>query len=159
MNWSSAIFAYALGDFNVPIGDRLPKQLWKCQELYCAAEVLQNATLLNVDFETTLGGLGKKDFAFIDPPYPRGASDEHWFNRYCKDFFTLEDHDRLGKIIAKQDKRGTRMMILLGDDRKILRCYPNWFKRRNLHSRSLISGNPSSRRVAREVVLTNYVRA
>lgn len=145
------------GKFNVPIGDRLPKQLWKASELHNAARLIRSATLVNADFEATLGMVGKGDFAFIDPPYPRGASNGEWFNRYCKDFFTLEDHQRLGNTVEILDKKGALMMILLASDSQTLHCYPRSFKQRTLWSKSLISGKPSCRRSVREVVLTNYV--
>jgi len=143
------------GHFNVPMGDRLPKRLWNVSELQNAARLLRNATLVSADFKETLSRLGKRDFAFIDPPYPRGAKDQ-WFNRYCKYFFTLEDHQRLGEVAEELDRKGTLAMILLAFHPRILDCYPSSFKRRNVRSKSLISGKPSSRRVIREVILTNY---
>lgn len=145
------------GDFNVPMGSRRPKQLWKASNLFDAAKPLQHAKLVNADFGVTLRKLRKGDFAFIDPPYPRGASERCWFNRYSKDLFTLEDHQRLGRVVKELDKKGIMVMILLGSSPEIMTYYPSSFERRDLHFKSLISSIPSSRRVVREVVLTNYI--
>jgi DNA adenine methylase len=145
------------GNFNVPMGSRLPRELWERSALLEAARLLKHARLVHADFGVTLRGLGKRDFAFIDPPYPRGASDGYWFNRYSKNVFTLEDHRRLGRSAEALHRRGALMMILLASDAQIMSCYPSLFKRRDfLESKSLISGRPSSRGTVREVVLTNY---
>lgn len=145
------------GSFNVPIGDRRPKRLFDRRALYQAAELLQNAKLLNADFETTLRRLKRGDFAFIDPPYPRGAREGFGFNRYASDFFSLEDHKRLGRIVRDLDNRGAHVMILLAASQAILQCYPSHFQRVTLQSKSLIASKSSSRRTIKEIALTNYL--
>lgn len=144
------------GDFNVPIGDRLPEELWDPEELYQAAKLLQSARLLNADFETTLGTLRKGDFAFIDPPYPRGARAGFGFNRYSPSFFSLEHHKRLGRRVRISDQKGSTLMITLSQFPELLQCYPQSFVRTVLNSKSLISSKLSSRCSVNEVVLTNY---
>jgi len=143
------------GDFNVPIGDRLPKKLWNPALLYRAAKLLQNAKLLKADFETTLLGLNRKDFSFIDPPYPRGAQEGLGFNRYTSDFFSFEDHRRLGRVLKTLDRRGVSLMVTVAPCQEILELYPE-FRRTRLRSKSLISCESTSRRIADEIVLTNY---
>ena len=145
------------GDFNVPIGDRRPEKLWSSTDLLQAAKLLRNAKLLRADFESTMRRLKRGDFVFLDPPYPRGAREGSWFNRYCRDLFSLDDHRRLGKLATKLDKRGVLLMILVASEPEILRYYPRYFRRTELRSKSLISGKTSSRRTIGEVVLTNYV--
>jgi len=144
------------GDFNVPIGDRLPKKLWDPRQLSHAAKLLKNARLVTSDFETTLHTLKKGDLAFIDPPYPRGAPESAWFNRYASDFFLLEDHCRLGKVVESLDEKGVSLMLLMASYPAILRCYPSSFVRTTFSSKSLISGKASARRTIEEVVLRNY---
>jgi len=143
------------GFFNVPIGDRLPKRLWSAEGLSQAARLLQNARLLNDDFERTLRGIKRGSFVFIDPPYPRGAR-KGWFNRYSKDFFLFEDHQRLGRLTETLDERGISLMMIVGANPELLRCYSSSFVRTRLRSKSLISSKPSSRFSVEEVVLTNY---
>jgi DNA adenine methylase len=143
------------GDFNVPMGDRLPTDLWDPDSLRRAAKLLHKAELLTADFETGLAFLSKNDFAFVDPPYPRGASKGLGFNRYTSDFFSIEDHKRLGATLRTLDRRGVFLMITLGCHPEILKLYPR-FNRTRLRSKSLISCESGSRGLADEVVLTNY---
>jgi len=144
------------GRFNVPMGDRRPEKPWDPEALYRAANLLRNAKLLNADFEVTLRGLKAEDFAFVDPPYPRGSRRGFGFNRYASDFFSLEDHRRLGRLMETLDNRGIYLMILLSDSREILPCYPPSFCRTYFRSKSLISSAPSSRGAIAELALTNY---
>lgn len=144
------------GRFNVPIGDRRPHRLWDPEALHQAAKLLRNAKLLNGDFETTLTSLKRGDFAFIDPPYPRGAYKGFGFNRYASDFFSLDDHERLGRIIEVLNDRGVSLMISLASSPEIMECYPSLLDRTTLRSKSLIASTSTSRRAVSEVVLTNY---
>jgi len=144
------------GSFNVPIGDRRPKKLWDPQALYQAAELLQNAELLNADFETTLQCLKGGDFAFIDPPYPRGSQGGTGFNKFHEDFFAAEDHKRLGKALRELSRRDVLLMITLSASSRILKHYPAFLTRHYLNGKSLMSAQRESRRTVREVILTNY---
>jgi len=144
------------GRFNVPIGDRLPKKMWDEEELYRAASLLRNATLLSTDFETTLAKVRKRDFVFVDPPYPRGARDGVGFNRYSENPFTLDDHRRLGRTVDTLNKRGVFLMILLASSSEILREYPASLTQMKLRTKSLISCDTFSRRPVSEMILTNY---
>jgi DNA adenine methylase len=146
------------GDFNVPIGDRRPKKLWDPRQLSHAGKLLRNAKLVSADFEQTLSMLKKGDLTFIDPPYPRGALENAWFNRYSSDFFSLEEHRRLGKVVRSLDDRGIFLMLLVASYAPILKCYPSNFVPTTFSSKSLISGKSSSRRTSEEVVLRNYSR-
>jgi len=157
--WNGLYRVNQKGDFNVPMGDRLPRKLWDPEELNAAARQLRRAKLVNADFETTLGRLKAGDFAFVDPPYPRGAQTGFGFNRYATDFFSFEDHIRLGRIIEQLDRRGVLLMVLLSQSPDILRHYPLWFNRIPLRSKSLISSRSESRRMVSEIVMTNYVRS
>ena len=154
--WNGLYRVNKRGKFNVPIGDRLPETLWNTQEFRRAAKILSCATLIAGDFKLTLRKAKRGDFVFLDPPYPRGASLSTGFNRYCSDFFSPVDHKRLGRVTRSLDKMGVAMMILLASSKDILSCYPKSFYRKRLRSKSLISGDSSSRRLVDEIVLTNY---
>jgi DNA adenine methylase len=154
--WNGLYRVNKEGKFNVPIGDRLPKKLWNANDLYKAAEALASAELITGDFKTTLTVAKRGDFVFLDPPYPRGASVHTGFNRYCSDFFSPKDHERLGKIVRSLDSKDIHIMVLLASSKEILSCYPASFDRKRLRSKSLISCNSLSRRLVDEVVLVNY---
>jgi len=154
--WNGLYRVNRRGQFNVPIGDRLPEKLWDMDDFRNGAEILAHARLVRADSVTTLRKAKSEDFVFIDPPYPRGAPLGADFNRYCSDFFSLKDHERLGRTVRSLDTTGASIMVLLASSKDILSCYPASFTRKRLRSKSLISCNSSSRRLVDEVVLTNY---
>jgi DNA adenine methylase len=154
--WNGLYRVNKEGEFNVPIGDRLPKQLWKIKEFQRAAQILASADLITGDFRATLRRAKGEDFVFLDPPYPRGAPVGNSFNRYCSGFFSLRDHERLGRAVRSLDERGVATMVLLASSKSILSYYPNSFQRRRLRSKSLISCDSSSRRFVDECILVNY---
>ena len=154
--WNGLYRVNREGNFNVPIGDRLPRTLWNAQKLLQASRLLQDTKLLCADFETTLGHVPTGSFVFIDPPYPRGARTGFGFNRYSRVLFSLRDHRRLGDVVASLDRKRISLMILLANRPEIVECYPSSFERTVIHSKSLISCSSPSRGAVAEVVLTNY---
>ena len=154
--WNGLYRVNQRGQFNVPIGDRLPKKLWDRNDFRNGARILSHTELVCGDFVTTLRKARSGDFVFIDPPYPRGAPLDTGFNRYCSESFSAKDHQRLGRRIRSLDARGVSIMVLLASSKDIISCYPSSFNRKRLRSKSLISCNASSRRLVDEIVLTNY---
>lgn len=154
--WNGLYRVNRNGEFNVPIGDRLPQNMWKRQHLAAAAAALQNATLIASDFEESLSTVSKGDFVFLDPPYPRGAISGIGFNRYSPDRFSLEDHKRLSIIIRRLHNKGVMIMLLVSGLHEIHSLYPREFERTVFTQRSLISASGSSRRQVSEMVLRNY---
>ncbi len=154
--WNGLYRVNRMGNFNVPIGSRLPRMLWDHQTLRATSRALRQAKLHVGDFGKMLQLVRPKDFVFLDPPYPRGAHDGLGFNRYTATTFGMTEHRRLGQWASELATRGAFVMIVLAARRKLLAAYPAQFRRRLLTTRSLISCNSSSRRRVREIVLRNF---
>jgi len=156
LSWNGLYRVNRGGAFNVPIGDRLPKRLWRSTDLFRAREALQVAQLIEGDFHLVLRRARKDDFVFLDPPYPRGAREALGFNRYSVERFGLEDHRRLAAWIERLSGIGVNVMLTIGAESDLREIYPRSLRTYTVMSRSLIAGNGAGRREVCELVLTNY---
>jgi DNA adenine methylase len=143
------------GKFNVPIGDRLPTSLWDFAELRQASAALSNATLRVADFAHVLRYAREGDFVFLDPPYPRGATDAG-FNRYASAFFTSHDHRRLSLAVERLSGRGVMVMLALADRTEFRQLYPRKLRSEVVRSKALMACNGHHRRDVAELLLLNY---
>lgn len=153
--WNGLYRVNRNGEFNVPIGDRLPSTLWNFDELRRASAALSDATLLEGDFTHVLRYAKKGDFVFLDPPYPRGAVDGG-FNRYARAFFTADDHIRLSRAITRLSDRGVMIMLALADRPDLRELYPETLRHNVVRSKALIACNGNDRRNVGELILLNY---
>jgi len=109
--WNGLYRVNRLGQFNVPMGDRLPGQLWRRADLEQAAQALRRSKLLVGDFIETLKLSQQGDFVFLDPPYPRGSTEARdtreplGFSRYSSTNFSVLDHERLGQAMRDLNTR------------------------------------------------------
>lgn len=155
--WNGLFRVNKQGRFNVPIGDRLPRYLWSENDLRRAATALGTAQLLTADFSETLKQVRKGDLVFIDPPYPRGAKRDLGFNRYSSSVFSLQHHEKLGKLIRAISTSGARVIITLSHSPKITGRYPKALREFKVISKTLISSKSTTRGHVREAVLLNYL--
>jgi DNA adenine methylase len=144
--WNGLYRVNRRGEFNVPIGDRLPSLMWDKTDLLNASAALGNVRLIAGDFRTTIQEARAGDFVFLDPPYPRGSREQLGFNRYASDFFSESDHHDLA----------VKVMLTLPNKDRFARIYPSELRRTTVRSKSLIAGNGSDRRHVTELILTNY---
>jgi len=154
--WNGLYRVNQSGEFNVPFGSRVPKQMWNENQLIGASKDLQQATLHCADFERSLHHIKKGDFVFIDPPYPRGSSSGSGFNRFSPSRFDLADHERLSDFANELTNRGAKVMIVLAGLERIQSIYPISYSKTFIFQRSPLSCHGSTRRKVREVVLRNY---
>lgn len=154
--WNGLYRVNRAGQFNVPIGDRLPDTMWSMADLSRASRALANATLKVGDFQEVVSRARKGDFVFFDPPYPRGAKDKVGFNRYAVDFFSTRDHELLATLVEELSKRRVKVMLTLANAAHLNELYPDSLRRRLVRSKALIACNGSDRRRVGELVLTNY---
>jgi DNA adenine methylase len=154
--WNGLYRVNRSGEFNVPIGDRLPDQLWIPAQLRRASAMLGNARIHHADFATTLSMARPGDFVFLDPPYPRGSTDILGFNRYSSNVFTLEDHACLSECVQHLNSNGVKTMIALADTQTLDELYPAGMLRHRVASKSLISCDGTTRRQVGELILTSY---
>jgi DNA adenine methylase len=154
--WNGLYRVNREGRFNVPIGDRLPSEMWSEADLLKASSALAKVQLVDSDFRTTASEAGTGDFVFFDPPYPRGCREQVGFNRYSSDVFTVTDHQALADTIADMTRRSVRVMLTLTEADYLEKIYPRSLRRNRFESKALIACNGSDRRNVAELILTNY---
>jgi DNA adenine methylase len=154
--WNGLYRVNRSGEFNVPIGDRLPAVMWNEADLLKASELLNSASLVVADFRVTARQAKPGDFVFFDPPYPRGSRERIGFNRYASSFFTLADHRDLASTIVEMTKHSIQVMLTLTNASHIDKIYPSSMRRARIRSKALIACNGSDRRHVTELILTNY---
>lgn len=99
------------GQFNVPFARYKSLALPSDKILTEASDALRSSKLICADFEEVLRKYSESDdFVFLDPPYP-AVSKYSDFNRYTKNFFTKDDHRRLGKLVLDLDDKGCKIVI------------------------------------------------
>ncbi len=154
--WNGLYRVNRAGRFNVPIGDRLPGNMWSMKDLERASRALETTRLRTADFQSAAATAKKGDFVFFDPPYPRGAKDGVGFNRYGSAVFSLQDHEDLAALTRELTSHGVKVMVTIANARHLHKLYPAKFRRRLVCSKSLISCNGHDRRNVGELVLMNY---
>jgi DNA adenine methylase len=157
--WNGIYRVNRRGEFNVPIGDRLPSTLWKDEHLRRASAALEAATLVCADFRETLADVREGDFVYLDPPYPRGSKNGFGFARYSVGGFGESHHQALADEIETLSKRNVHVMLTLAHAPFVDAVYPKSLSRISIASKSLMSGRTSGRRKVTEIVLTNYEHA
>jgi len=153
--WNGVYRVNHNGDFNVPIGSRLPKRPWDPDHLLRCSVALKNADIRCSDVLDSVSSARPGDFIFVDPPYPKGASGVG-FNRYTAETFSIDDHKRLASTIEAATERGAKVMLVLSKDPKLLRIYNLGLRKRTIPTKSLISCSGQSRGSWSECVLFNY---
>jgi DNA adenine methylase len=154
--WNGLYRVNRRGEFNVPMGDRLPSVMWNEADLLQASAALAGTRLRAADFRTMARQARAGDFVFIDPPYPRGSRERVGFNRYASTLFAASDHHDLAILIDKMTKRSVQVMLTLPDKDHFAEIYPSSLRRTIVNSKALIACNGSDRRHVAELILTNY---
>ncbi|MHC4402189.1 MAG: DNA adenine methylase [Planctomycetota bacterium] len=154
--WNGLYRVNRQGEYNVPMGNRLPAKLWDADHLERAGRALRKAQLTSCDFQETLALCATGDVVYLDPPYPRRRREGRGFNRYTAVPFSEYDHDRMAQLAADLDDRGVRLMITAPTSKEFLSRFPKTFRVHEVASKSLISCNGKTRGKVREAILTNY---
>lgn len=154
--WNGVYRVNKDGQFNVPIGDRLPEKLWDEAHLKQCAEKLKKVTFLIGDFENIAEHCNSGDLVYFDPPYPKGAKNGIGFNRYTSERFGLNDHRRLAKLVTSLNNKGVYILMTLSEIDELIELYPKSFNIIETTSKSLISCNGDSRIKIKEVIFKNY---
>ena len=156
LSWNGVHRVNRKGEFNVPMGDRLPDKLWEEEHLRHCGCLLRRAELIHGDFEETVKDAERGDFVYFDPPYPKQDSPWGGFNRYAASPYDKSDFERLVAIIEDLDDRGVLVMVSSSLSDPNLACYPRILNRHTVRSQSLISATNGGRCRATEVILRNY---
>ncbi len=139
------------GQFNVPYGP--PKNKVPIEEnLLAAARVLQNAILLDSDFELTVSYARPGDFVYLDPPYV--VKNRRMFSQYCPGSFGETDLPRLARALRHLNKANVDFLITYADSSEARRLLAPWNPRR-VWTRRNIAGFAGNRRGSYELLASN----
>lgn len=89
------------------------------KNLLAMSVVLQNATLINGDFERCLDFLDQDAFVYADPPY----HGQETTKEYGVEDFTENDQERLARIFFELQKKGIKMAVSNADTPFIRKIY------------------------------------
>jgi len=156
LSWNGLYRVNRAGQFNVPFGGRNPRKLISWDRLRVASRSLQTVKLRSGDFEEMVRRAKRNDFVYLDPPYPKGATDGNGFARYSATGFKTEDHKRLAACAQRLAGKGVFVMLTEAAQKDILRLYPDHFKIEVVRTRSLIAAHGDYRREVREAIITSY---
>jgi DNA adenine methylase len=142
------------GHFNVPIGT---KDAVSFDEGYleAVANSLRNVRIRTRDFAVAIKKAQKNDFVFIDPPYTV-MHNNNGFVKYNAQLFSWKDQARLATEIKAAGKRGALVMMSNADHASVRDLYKGFGTHHTLTRSSVLAGDPSQRRSATELLVTNY---
>ena len=139
------------GEFNVPMGTRLGQYFSK-EDLLSCSELLQKATLIAGDFETTLKRVEGGDFVYLDPPF--AVASRRIFRQYGKKTFDTDDIPRLSVSLESIVKQKADFLVSYADCAEARALAHNWHSVR-LPIKRHIAGFAGDRKTAYEWLISN----
>lgn len=142
------------GWFNTPIGKNSTITIVNADGIRAMSKYLNSAdiTFLNGDYKQALGGITKRDFVFIDPPYYPMKTDS--FLRYATGSFGVEAQKELKELCDKLTKKGVRLMQTNSDCDEIRELYKD-YNLVEVDVRRCINAHADGRR-GKELIICNY---
>lgn len=142
------------GEFNVPFGAPKTPNVPTSVQLQECSKRLKKATLLSGDFESTVVPmLSKGDFVYLDPPYSnRGV---RIFREYDPRSFKETDLPRFASMLDKIDEAGSQFLVSYADSDGNRTFFKKW-RQDVVTTQRNISGFTKHRRLAQELVITNF---
>lgn len=141
------------GEFNVPYGDKPEPNFPDTAELARISVTLRNARLSVADYEKALSKAKRKEFVYLDPPYPP-LNGTAFFTHYTADRFSNANQDRLAKAVRKLHIRGVRFLMTNADLPRIRKLYRR-FNISKLKVTRYVSCKGTRHHVG-ELVITNF---
>jgi DNA adenine methylase len=136
------------GQFNASFNKCSSINLYEPKNITKFAELLQNTTILNTDFEKACETATTGDFVFFDSPY-YGT-----FDKYTHSCFSEQDHIRLFRLAENLTEAGCCVMLTNSDCDYIRNLYSS-FKITQVPVKRLVNCDADNR-VGSEVIITNY---
>jgi DNA adenine methylase len=114
----------ASGAFNVPAGRYPRPTICDREKLQRVAEALASprVRLVQGGFEAARESAGEGDFLYLDPPYAPVSATAN-FTAYTAAPFTIEDHERLQRMVIELAGRGCRVLVSNSTAREIAALY------------------------------------
>jgi DNA adenine methylase len=142
------------GQFNVPYGWKKRPAIPDSSHLERVSCILRRASLSAQPFEHSLRGLSRRDFVYLDPPYPPLNGVTANFTHYTKDRFKVDDQLRLAGAVRELDERGCKFMMSNADTCQIRSLYKGFYIS-SLPVTRYVTCKSVKHRVS-ELVITNY---
>ena len=142
------------GVFNVPRG-RNTGQLPPSRAFYRGSVALRGTQLRAVDFHECLHDVKRGDFVYLDPPYATSKRRAH--GEYGYDSFGVEDLDRLLETLNWLDREGAHFLLSYTAAPPVVRAAQRWHCT-YLYVRRNVAGFGRARKMAREILVSNYSR-
>ncbi len=143
------------GAYNVPFGAKASPRFPTMQELLTVSRALSGAKIRTSDYELALEQVGRRDFVYLDPPYPplNGTS---YFTHYTPDRFSRKDQDRLASVVRELD-RSRALVLMTNADTPLVRSLYKRFILRRLAVTRYVTCKAVRHRV-QDLVIANYER-
>lgn len=136
------------GLFNVPSANRTECHLYDRDNIYEVSRQLNNAQIMNVDFEEACANAQPGDFVFFDSPY------YNTFDTYQAGGFSKDDHIRLFNLFERLSNQGVNCLLTNSNEKFITNLYHNHHIR-VVEVKRMINCD-GKKRNSKEVIITNY---
>jgi DNA adenine methylase len=143
------------GLFNVPYNNKAGGVSMNEDNLRAIGDYLRknDIEIREGDFEAACRDVQPGDFVYFDSPYIP-VSETANFTDYTKDGFGYDDHCRLAELFKRLDKAGVKVMLSNHNVDLVYELYDG-FKIESVDVKRAINRD-SSKRVGKEVIITNY---
>lgn len=145
------------GIYNVPYGYR-SKEVFNKSQLEDVKAKLQNAEIMNGDFELVKDNVKKGDLVFLDPPYTV-SHNLNGFIKYNQKIFSLEDQYRLSALVDYIKSKGAFYILTNAAHHKIVEVFDKGDYKVELRRANLIGGINAKRGQTSEFIFTNCINS
>lgn len=144
------------GEFNSPFGKYKNPNIVDEVTLRAVSKYFNKADIkiLNGDFESSLKGIRKGSFVYLDPPYDPVSNSAN-FTGYDKGGFNRDEQIRLKKLCDKLDKRGVKFLLSNSSTEFIKDLYKD-YDITVVKAKRAINSNGNARGEVDEVLVRNY---
>lgn len=143
------------GHFNVPVGRYVNPVICDEANLRACSAALQDAEIVEADFEAALTAVAAADFVYLDPPYVP-ITKTSYFTAYARDGFDFADQRRLAAGFRALHERGARVMLSNHETPELVELYEGFHVSR-VPARRLINSRAERRDAdVAEVIIRNY---
>jgi len=152
--WNGLYRVNSEGRFNTPFGRYVNPTICDEERINSASEALQHAEIKDGSFQNIVSTAQHGDFVYFDPPYITGHQN-NGFLKYNKNLFSWADQESLARYAIQLTKAGVHILVSNADYPAVVNLYKGFYYYR-AQRQSLIGGQPRSRGVITEALLSNY---
>lgn len=142
------------GEYNVPYGNKMYKELFDKNNLFGVSEILKDVTVTSRDFMEIKSDVKKGDFVFLDPPYTV-AHNNNGFVKYNQKIFSWEDQERLKELVEYLIEIEAKFILTNASHSSIDELYEGIGNHNYMKRASVIGGKNAKRDNYEEIIITN----